>query len=131
MDKHFPVRNPPELIVGRYSHRSNFSGLTNYVIAQYSLFLTLMILCLPASCMALTSFFHQHCTFLPPKVLHNLSFSLCFRQTIPSGFLPYKAETKLHLKTEKPSQKSLSQKKSMLLFCSTFVFYLLHIFLTL
>lgn len=74
------VRTPAEFGVRRHNHRSNFHGLSNDVIGQYSLFLTLLTLSgrLFRIQLSLPSSIN---TALPASSgLHSLMFSLCFLQ---------------------------------------------------
>lgn len=110
--KHFPVRTPPEF--GFERHGSNFSGCSDDVIAQYSLFLTLLTLSdgLLPLWLSLPSFID---IALPVSSGLSQTHSLCFSCNQALPFFPHHIKQidvyiKAHPEIEKPRQKSWNQK---------------------
>lgn len=129
--KHFPVRTPPEFDDCRHGHRSNFSGLTDDVIAQNSLFLTLLTLSdrLLPLWLSLPSFVN---IALPASNGPSHLFSLCFLQAVPSIFLPYKAGRQSHTPRLKKQDRNHETKKiTGTISFYLCLFFLFHICLTL
>lgn len=119
-DKHFPVGTPPEFGVGRHSHRSNFSGLTDDVIAQYSLFLTLLTLSdglLPVW-LSLPSFC-KHCISCL-QLSFIASPSLCVSCNQPLLFFCHIMQRQIHTLKLKNQDRSHGAKK----ITSTILLYL-------